>query len=512
MTATKKTTRKTVTRKKTTRKKKETAAQKAIRVNREFEKRHSLSLVASRSELAGRLGISYGGTRDLYTNLGWKKELQFEDYYARYIRQDIAAAIIDRPVDTCWQKHPRLTESETEETAFEKDFGELEDEVKLFSYFDRVDRLATIGQYAVIFLGLDDGAPPEEPVESATKLMYVAVYSEGNATIDSVERDPKNPRFNQPTMYGLTRPQAHGDVDGDTEAMQVHHSRIIHVVEGALEDDTRGLPRLERVFNLLQGMEVVVGSAPEIWWRNAFPGLAFGLDPDFNAAGGMDLEDMEDEIEKYLHDFQRYLRLQGIKVDQLAPNVADPRPTFEIMVDILAAAVAMPQRIMFGSERGQLASVADQETWYATNESRRVKYCEPQIVRPTVDRLIEFGVVTEPSETYTVDWPSFEDAKDDQKADIAVKLTKALTDYAKTPGADEVVPIEIFLRTIMGFTDEEIEEIIELKKELEKEREAEDEEARKREEEMFADPALQPPVDPTNPNPPQQEEEVPVGV
>src|SRR3972149_659060 len=55
-----------------------------------------LGAVASRSSIASRLGYSFGGDRDLYDALGYTKQLRYEDYYARYDRQDLATAGVDR--------------------------------------------------------------------------------------------------------------------------------------------------------------------------------------------------------------------------------------------------------------------------------------------------------------------------------------------------------------------------------------------------------------------------------
>jgi hypothetical protein len=45
--------------------------------------------LAARASLAGLLGQTYNGARDLYTALGYKKTLTFDYYLTKYNRLDI---------------------------------------------------------------------------------------------------------------------------------------------------------------------------------------------------------------------------------------------------------------------------------------------------------------------------------------------------------------------------------------------------------------------------------------
>jgi len=78
------------------------------------------SMVVARAQLASNLGMQYGTDRDIYQALGYKLILDWRDYWARYSRQDIAKAIIDRPVKATWQGQLELIESEdAKKTPFE---------------------------------------------------------------------------------------------------------------------------------------------------------------------------------------------------------------------------------------------------------------------------------------------------------------------------------------------------------------------------------------------------------
>src|SRR5512139_2845083 len=98
--------------------------------------------IVARANLAAYLGLQYGGDRDIYQALGYKTILVYKDFEARYVRQDIAKAIIDRPVKATWQGELDLIESEeAEKTPFEKAWYALNRKLKLRSLLARVDRL-----------------------------------------------------------------------------------------------------------------------------------------------------------------------------------------------------------------------------------------------------------------------------------------------------------------------------------------------------------------------------------
>jgi hypothetical protein len=103
-----------------------------------------------------KLGQQYGGDRDVYEALGYDTNITYDEYATRYARQDIAAAIIDRPVDATWRGGVKLIEAHDEkESTFEKAWLDLYRKFKLNMVFPRIDKLTGIGKYGVLLLGLD---------------------------------------------------------------------------------------------------------------------------------------------------------------------------------------------------------------------------------------------------------------------------------------------------------------------------------------------------------------------
>jgi hypothetical protein len=421
----------------------------------------ALSAIAIRASIAGRMGKSFAGDRDVYEALGYKKNPDFNDYMARYRRQDIAKAIIDVPVKACWRLPPRLTESKDEDTELEKAWTDVVRRLRVTHYFSRVDRLARVGSFAILLLGFDDGEDFDtEIVSSNANLLYMMPYSQANVSIKRYVDDTKNERFGLPDTYDVTF--KHGE--SSTMNKVVHHSRVIHVAEDMLEDNVEGRPKLEGVLNRLHDLEIIVGGSAEMFWRGALPGYGFKLD-EGHSLSPQDLEDLQSEIEEYLHGLKRYIRLRGMSVEDFAVQVADPSNHVSVQLDMVSAETRIPKRILLGSERGELASSQDEQNWLQVVDSRRNDHCEMTIVRPFIDRLIAVGALPSPrseEDGYGIDWPDLKSTSDKDAADIASKRSSAIKDYATAVGADDVVPPEIFLREIMGFSDDTINEINEI--------------------------------------------------
>ena len=413
----------------------------------------------TRRNLAHRLGLSFkDDNRDTYKALGYPGQLTFQHYWAYYTREHIAKRVVDAPADACWQKPPEITEEvqDGDETEFEKAFNELLDNKQIWHYMARVDRLSGIGEYGTLLLGFDGDGELEDEVTSATKLLYIRPYKQDNVTIKSFVGDVKDERYGLPSTYSLKVTNAQGGV---SETL-VHWSRVIHIAEDLLEDDILGTPRMMNVYNLLAGLHLVAGGSGEMWWRGAFPGMAFILDKDAEFDPNQDSTSLNNEINDYIHDFNRTLKLQGMDVKNLAPQVADPSKHMEMYLTLIAGARGIPKRVLTGAEKGeQMGGDRDETIWNKKTEERQTNYCIPMIVRPFIDRLIELGVLPQPKENYKVVFPDITAPTEEETTKISKTKSETLAVYGNSLGAQEVIPPDVFLKEIMDFSDEAIQKI-----------------------------------------------------
>lgn len=415
------------------------------------------SAIIGRADLMMKLGQQYGGLRNLYKALGYKEQLTFDDYYAQYDRQDIAKAIIDRPVNTTWQGALELIESnEPEDTEFEKAWTDLNRKFGIKTRLARVDRLTGIGQYGVLLLGLDDVKNPEGWVTEVKKgerqLIYLKPFSEKTAKIDSYVEKVNDPRYGMPLLYDVTISTGNNTVKN----IKVHYSRIIHITDGNLESEIIGVPRLKAVFNRLTDIEKIVGGDAEMFWRNARPGYKGVVDKDYSMPEPVK-QALLDQIDEYENDLRRFLVNEGVDIEALTQQISDPSPHVDVQLQMVSAETGIPKRILTGSERGELSSSEDRGEWLTYVQGRREEHAEPRILRPTVDRFIELGILPTPERDYSVKWADLFSISEKARVEIGKSRSTAIREYTSNPTAEAIIPPTVFMMKCLGFTTDEVE-------------------------------------------------------
>lgn len=434
-----------------------TKPEKDIQVNESIPLSGNL---VTRFNLAGQLGVSFNGMRNLYDVLGYPTVLQFTDFLAQYFRHGIAKAIINRPIQRTWKGDVLIIESDDDkETALETAWVELENELKIKSKLIRLDKLTGLGQYGVLLLGFSDvkeTADLMKPIlpSKTNKLLYVKPFSQNDASINKYEDNPSNPRYGLPLIYQINIGNADGTVQ---QTIQVHESRIIHVVDEPLESEIVSSSRLEVVFNNLKDLEKIVGGSAEMFWKGARPGMHSSVKDGYTLSQA-EKDALEDQYDEFEHNLRRILQTKGIDFTPLQSQVSDPKTHVDIQLMMISAVTNIPVRILVGSERGELSSGQDADEWNAYCTSRRKEFAEPYIVRPLVDRLISVGVLPESGnkknpKKYTVQWEELFTQSEKDKVDVGKVRSEAIKNYV---GAESVMPPEAFYEFCLGMTQDQI--------------------------------------------------------
>lgn len=432
-----------------------------------------------RRELLSRL---LDPRRDLNTECGYPEALSIDHYKIMYRREGLARRVVNVLPEECWSVSPEVYEGEKgSDTEFEKAWKRLEEKFHIFNYLERVDMLSGIGRYGVLLLGLDDGKPLNQPVDGIDetgqitavgkrKLIYLRALGESVCQITKVQQDVKNPRFGYPTEYLINFVDSKDNPLPNATAASliscnVHWTRIIHVVDNREMSEVLGNPRMEAVFNRLLDVRKVLSGSGEMFWKGAFPGYSFEVNPDQQDAQ-MDSEKVKAEFEDFSNGLQRYMALTGVTAKSLSPQVADPKGHLEAQMDYIALSFGVPKRVLFGSERGELASSQDSRTWNKRLARRQNNYLTPMVIRPLVDRLLAFGILPPTQEmdedgapVYKVDWPDLEGLTDQEKADIGARRTDAFAKYI-AGNVEVMIAPEEYLVQVMGMTPEEAKAIL----------------------------------------------------
>lgn len=388
------------------------------------------------------VGKTHNGQRNIWETLGYPElgDVDAEYYLERYRRQDIARAIVTKPVESTWKGYPEIRAGgkREDDTQFEKDVQHLLDgetlERSLLHYCEWADRRQRIGEYGIIVLGLDDGRSLDQPVNEEnisepSDLQYLSPYSQAEvvdwelAELNSTERQP-----GLPLTYEIqpSTPNASDQDPEEDDEREVHYSRIIHLAEQPERSILKHTPPLEPVLNRLIDLEKVAGAAAEMYWT--------GADRKFfaTAEGSMNDEDVE------RFDRQMWEMINGMRTTAAAENMdleviegdsVDPSGIIDSLIKFIAASVGIPQRKLFGTERGELASTIDQETWISQIQERRRQFAEPVIIRNLIDRLQKVGCIEAPPEgEYTVKWPTLYESDQEEESTVHKKEMQAFKD------------------------------------------------------------------------------------
>ncbi len=421
------------------------------------------STLFKRAKLASLAGQTFLGKRDLYKELGYKRTLEFQDYQERYFRGGMAGRIVDIPATTTWRYQPIILARKGSRPfkvndAFDKGWVELAERLKVFHYLERIDKASGIGRYGVLLIGLAGANPlntSATKVQKPEDVLYLAPYTEGNSRIDKFINAPENPRFGLPEMYKLSLSRDPNDTHTASERVtdkDVHHSRIIHVAEGLLEDEIFGQPRMEKVWNYLDDLDKVVGGSSEAVWKTVDRGIQFDVDKEMELSPE-DETNFSDEIDEYMHGLKRYFRTRGITANVLGSDVPDPTGAFKVIASLVAGTTGIPLRILFGSEQGQLASSQDEKNFNSRIHERQKSFAEPQILRPFIDKMISFGALPTPSNGYDVKWPDLSTVSLKEKADVAARAAQAIRNVSAQDKDNIVMTPDEFKETFLGMGD-----------------------------------------------------------
>jgi len=407
-----------------------------------------------------------GEKRNNWQTFGYPVSVVPESYWLRYRRNGIANRIVKAYPDACWRGSPVIQDEQGSSPKSDQDdyseftgaWEDLNERFGALRLLHRADRLARVGHYSIALLGFQGPEPLDKPMEGQSPLAYLTAYSERSAKIVEWDVNTSSPRYGLPTMYQVNT--LADDVVGQSirgSNFRVHWTRVIHIAENLEENEVFGEPALRPIWNDLLDLEKVSGSGAEAFWLNARGGLSVETTKDATLSSS-DREEMKKQIDDYANDLRRVLAMQGATVKPITLNPADPNPAISSILQIISGATGIPQRILTGSERGELASSEDANSWESRVDERRVDHCGPQILTPFVNRMIETGNLPEPVGNWIAKWPEASALSPEKQADIAVKRVTAASTWS-VGGGDRLIAREE-MRGMLGLSAESEYDIV----------------------------------------------------
>lgn len=439
----------------------------------------------SRSQL---MASSLSQKRDIDNECDYPKLITTAMYREMYERNPIAARVVELMPRESWEVHPLVFETEDTEvtTAFEESWDlmvkqvrdqnslyEDEQSTTVWQFLQKVDELSGIGQYGVLLLGIDDGKDLSQPATlyegpgdaPVTSLTYMQAFPEYHATVDSYETNSRSPRLGQPLFYklSLADPNSGGQIANPPAAdVVVHWTRVVHIADNTKSSRVFGMPRQQQVFNNLLDLRKLYGGSAEMYWQGALPGLSLETNPELGSDVRVDDAALKDAIESYFNGLQRFLRLKHMTARSLAPQVVEPTAQIAAQIEAICIKLEVPIRIFKGSERGELASSQDDAAWNDRKRTRQKRYLSPMVIAPVIDRLIRLGVLRRP-ERFFIFWPDLAAQTEQEKANVAVSRTQAMSQYVGAGVARLMTELD-YLTRVQGFSLKEAKAIVEARK------------------------------------------------
>lgn len=425
--------------------------------------------------------------RDINKECGYPSTIPIEKYKEMYLREGMGKRVVSLHSDESWIYDPVISESGTPtiDTKFEKEFVEFEEESNLFYYAQKIDEISGIGNYGLLLYGINDGKPLSSKVRGFradgsfdfskrpedTELLYIRALDHSLCSIASIEKNPNNPRFGQPTMYEVQLLDIGEAVDKlssataelfEQKTVKVHWTRVQHVADNTLSNEFLGIPRQKPVYNRLLDIRKILSGSGEMFWQGAFPGLS--IEPPTGAVGEVEIgpderDSIREEVELYVNKMRRYLAFENLQAKTLAPNIVTPTGHMAEQLLNIAITLSCPMRILIGGEIGRLASGQDIKSWNKRMSKRQKKYVWPRLLLPMINRLIRYGILPVPENRLKSYWPDLNAPTDEDRADIANKKSTALMNYV-AGDIESIIPLLDYLTVILGMQPEQAEDLL----------------------------------------------------
>jgi hypothetical protein len=408
--------------------------------------------MAMRQILADQLGenVDAEGVPDYYDVFDWDPNPTVTDYYAMALRNPYAYAVTFLPPMTTWRDAPRIVDDDEDadgQTDFEERLETLVRKQNLWDYGSRADMLAGIGTFGVLVMEFDDvergdvGDGKENdgfasPVDNPDSLQGLKPFS--RESVEDVKLgSPGSGRWGKPVKYQLNLGDENDEEFGiersGPETMWVHHSRVIHIhADQLLDDDIRGIPRQQPVYNNIVDIEKTLGSAGELAYRASAWGININISKDFQIDDDAQ-EKLREHLSRWQHGLENVLRTHGADdVKSLGGEDIDPSNVIDPNVEAISAQTGIPQSVLKGNETGERATTQDLKEWYGKIQERREEFVTPTIVRELIDRLIKYDILPTPSDgpaAYSVEWSPLAELAESDVADIQMTRAEMLNEW-----------------------------------------------------------------------------------
>lgn len=411
---------------------------------------------AIRERLQKAFPWAYGTStkHDYYTDYGWKRDLEFRDFYQAYLRNSLASAAIDKTIGKTWETLPAIWESEKpsdtpDEVAIANRFRER----NIWQGLMNADRRGMVGAYSAAIIIVRDGLELSAPVgrlSSIDDLVNIIPAWEGQLQVSEWDTDPRSDTYAEPLMFQFSEFEPGRTYGKPQQFTNIHPSRVLIWSE---DGTVNGRSDLEPGFNDLIDMEKIKGAGGEGFWKSSRGAPIISAPQGMSPAdarqmmGATTNADALDKINEQVDDFQsgfdKALMLGGFEVSPLTITLPQPKEFFEVSVQAFAASMGIPFKILVGNITGERSSTEDAREWAKTCMSRRENIVLPAL-NAMIRRFVEWGMLAD--KDWVIGWDSLLDATPDELLDRGVKMATIQSSFG-----EELVYLPNEVRETTGF-------------------------------------------------------------
>lgn len=346
------------------------------------------------------------------TITGYPAQIFRTDYEGMYART-IGGTIIDTPPhDTYREWFEVKTKNDKLKVAIE----EMNRELMTQMHMNIADKLQGLDGYSVIVIGYNDADLKIPPKQNA-RVEFLKPIRKHQVKKIIWESDMRKKSFGELKQLEIEINSVdivEGDItetqtssSNKTQRKTIHASRLLILSERHLGNPFDGRPMLERIYNYVQNLENLVWSGSEAFYQR----VVTPWHVDY--AEGPPEDDVRTDVDTQLDEFKTGLRQRistsGVTIEPMTgfSSMLNPKPMYEILIDVMAGAAKIPKRVITGSQAGALASAeTDKEEYYAWISGRQENFAE-KILRELYTRQQKLGTL--PEGEFDLEWnPLFE--------------------------------------------------------------------------------------------------------
>lgn len=408
---------------------------------------------------------------NFYSDYGYPENLVFDNYMMMYKRNGIAAAGVNRAIETCWQSYPVLQEKEDthDQTTLERQLVEAFERLNFWSVLSEADRLSRIGRYAGVIFRYKDSLTFDQPVARVSGgldgVAEVIAVSEGQFKVIELYTDQSDPdNYGKVKMYQFTEQDiTQGSDTTKTRQFMVHPDRVhIWSKNMTVWND----PILEAGYNDLLTIQKINGAGGEGFWKNAKAAPILSVDKEANLQNLArmlgdptgDITRLGDKLDEIVDDYNKGLdatmTLQGITAELMSVSLPSPEHFLMGPLQSFTSSISCPLKILLGSQSGERASTEDAKEWNKTNNSRRENYIKPNIFS-IIRSWVKYGIL--PGRPWYLLWGDLTESSSQEKADLGAKMAEVNNKMRGNGESDVFDANEI--REVMGWEARKAEKV-----------------------------------------------------